>query len=243
MWSENNTDISKFWPSPLVQWTVVRCICPLADPGEGGTIRMPLLVQFHSFWQIICLTISWHSPSGIDPPPPKKFCQFTLLRTGSFTRTVSISVSVKLLSLCEWRRAILLQNGFHTHSTRRWPVSIDTMINNLTETETVRVNEPNKLIFIDHCLVIHVKMTFLSNGLFPLSDLDFDSDSDTDSCTMQDFSLGMDLDSDPLIEMYLTGAEICPWYRDPSLQWAQYPLGKWFKSEFESVCAVETFSA
>ena len=39
------------------------------------------------------------------------------------------------------------------------------------------------------------------NGLFPLPDLDSDSDSDTDSCTMQDFSIGSYLDSDPLIEM------------------------------------------
>ena len=45
-------------------------------------------------------------------------------------------------------------------------------------------------------------------GLFPLSDSD--SDSDTDSCTMQDFSIGSDSDSDPLIEMYVI----------------QYPFGK-----------------
>ena len=48
------------------------------------------------------------------------------------------------------------------------------------------------------------------NGLFPLLDLDSDSDSDTDSCTMQDFSIGSDSDSDPLIEMYVIGTEICP---------------------------------
>ena len=47
-----------------------------------------------------------------------------------------------------------------------------------------------------------------SGGLFPLADSD--SDSDTDSCTMQNFSSGSDLDSDPLIEMYIIGMEICP---------------------------------
>ena len=45
----------------------------------------------------------------------------------------------------------------------------------------------------------------MSYGLFSL----LDSDSDTDSCTMQDFSVGLDLDSDPLIEMYVIGMEIC----------------------------------
>ena len=30
---------------------------------------------------------------------------------------------------------------------------------------------------------------------------------DTDSCTMQDFSIALDLDSDPLIEMYVIGME------------------------------------
>ena len=48
-------------------------------------------------------------------------------------------------------------------------------------------------------------------GLFPLPDLDSDSDSDMDSCTMQDFSIGLDSDTpDPLIEMYVIGMEICP---------------------------------
>ena len=36
-------------------------------------------------------------------------------------------------------------------------------------------------------------------GLFPMPGSD--SDSDMDSCTMQDFSTGLDLDSDPLIEI------------------------------------------
>ena len=43
---------------------------------------------------------------------------------------------------------------------------------------------------------------------------------------MQDFSISSDLDSDPLIEMYVKGTEICPWDRDTSLKWVQYPLGK-----------------
>ena len=48
------------------------------------------------------------------------------------------------------------------------------------------------------------------NGLFPLPDSDSDSDLHMDSYTMQDFSIGSDLDSDPLIEMYLLAMEICP---------------------------------
>ena len=46
------------------------------------------------------------------------------------------------------------------------------------------------------------------NGLFPLPDSDLNSD--TDSCTTQDFSIGSDSDSDPLIEMYVIRTEICP---------------------------------
>ena len=38
-------------------------------------------------------------------------------------------------------------------------------------------------------------------GLFPLLDLGSDSDTDTDPCIMQDFSTGLDSDSDPLIEI------------------------------------------
>ena len=34
------------------------------------------------------------------------------------------------------------------------------------------------------------------------------------------FSIGSDSDSDPLIEMYVLGTEICP------LKWVQYPFGK-----------------
>ena len=68
-----------------------------------------------------------------------------------------------------------------------------------------------------------LRLTFLisctlSSGLFPL----LDSDSDTDSCTMQDLSICLDLDSDPLIEMYVIGMEISPWDRDlnrSSSQW------------------------
>ena len=40
-------------------------------------------------------------------------------------------------------------------------------------------------------------------GLFPLPDSDSNSDSGTNSCTMQDFSFALDLDSDPAIEMYV----------------------------------------
>ena len=36
---------------------------------------------------------------------------------------------------------------------------------------------------------------------------------------MQDFSTG--LDSDPLIEMYGIGKDICPWNGDLSLKWVQ----------------------
>ena len=40
------------------------------------------------------------------------------------------------------------------------------------------------------------------------------------------FSMGSDSDSDPLIEMYVIGTEICPWDRDTSLKWVRYPFGK-----------------
>ena len=60
-----------------------------------------------------------------------------------------------------------------------------------------------------------------SNGLFSLPESDLDSDSEMDSCTRQNFSTGSDSDSDPLIEMYVIGMEICPWDRDPSLKWVQ----------------------
>ena len=56
-------------------------------------------------------------------------------------------------------------------------------------------------------------LTDKCHGLFPLPD----SDLDSDSCTMQDFSIGSDSDSDPLIEMSVIGMEICNWDRDPSL--------------------------
>ena len=61
----------------------------------------------------------------------------------------------------------------------------------------------------------------VTNGLFPLPESDSDPDSETNSCIMQDFSIGSDLDSDPLIEMYVIGMEICPWDRDPTLKWVQ----------------------
>ena len=71
-------------------------------------------------------------------------------------------------------------------------------------------------------LKMQCEPTLSPNGLFPMPD----SDSDTDSCTMQDFSIGSDTDSDSLIEMYVIGTEICPWDRDVSLKWVQYPFGK-----------------
>ena len=54
-------------------------------------------------------------------------------------------------------------------------------------------------------------------GFVPLPE----TDSDSDSCTVQDFSTGSDLDSDPLIQMYGIGMEICPWDGDLSLKWVQ----------------------
>ena len=62
------------------------------------------------------------------------------------------------------------------------------------------------------------------NGLFPLPDSD--SDSGMDSCTMQDFSIGSDFDSDPLIEMYVIEIQICPWDTDLSQKWVQYAFEK-----------------
>ena len=74
--------------------------------------------------------------------------------------------------------------------------------------------------------------------------LDSDSDSDKDSCNMQDFPIGSDSDSDPLIEMYVKGTEICPWNGDLSLKWVQYPFGKGIRiSTGVQVRAVETCSA
>ena len=48
------------------------------------------------------------------------------------------------------------------------------------------------------------------NGLLTLPDSDSDSDLDSDSCTMQKFHIGSDPDSDPLIEKYGIGMDICP---------------------------------
>ena len=39
-----------------------------------------------------------------------------------------------------------------------------------------------------------------------------------DSCTMHDFSIGLDSDSDPLIEMCIIGTDNCPWDGYPSLK-------------------------
>ena len=59
------------------------------------------------------------------------------------------------------------------------------------------------------------------NGLFPLTEVDLDSDTDKESCNTLNFSSGLDSDSDPLIEIYVIGTEICPWDSDPSLKWVQ----------------------
>ena len=61
----------------------------------------------------------------------------------------------------------------------------------------------------------------LTNGSFTLADPDSEPYSDSDSCTMQKFHIGSDPDSDPLIEMYGIGMDICPWDRYLSLKWVQ----------------------
>ena len=61
----------------------------------------------------------------------------------------------------------------------------------------------------------------INNGLFTLPDPDSDPYWDSDSCTMQKFHIGSDPDSDPLIEMYGIGMEICPQDRYLSLKWVQ----------------------
>ena len=60
-----------------------------------------------------------------------------------------------------------------------------------------------------------------SYGLITLPDSDSDSDSDLDSCTMQKFHIGSDPDSDPPIEVYGIGTDICPWDGYLSLKWVQ----------------------
>ena len=56
----------------------------------------------------------------------------------------------------------------------------------------------------------NINETLHLNGLFTLPDPDSDPYSDSDSCTMQKFHIGSDPDSDPLIEMYGIGTDICP---------------------------------
>ena len=58
-------------------------------------------------------------------------------------------------------------------------------------------------------------------GLFTLPDPDSDPYSDSDSCTMQKFHIGSDPDSEPLIEMYGIGTDICPQDGYLSLKWVQ----------------------
>ena len=55
-----------------------------------------------------------------------------------------------------------------------------------------------------------VQLYCIPYSLFTLPDPDSDPYSDSDSCTMQKFHIGSDSDSDPLIEMYVVGTEICP---------------------------------
>ena len=59
-----------------------------------------------------------------------------------------------------------------------------------------------------------------------------------DSYTMQDFSIGSDSDSDPLIEIHVVGMEICPWNRDLSLKWAIWESGSRSKSESKKTYSV-----
>ena len=59
------------------------------------------------------------------------------------------------------------------------------------------------------CEVVSVA-TFLLISYIHRRTLDSDSDLDTDSCTMQNFSICSDSESDPLIQMYVIGTEICP---------------------------------
>ena len=61
-------------------------------------------------------------------------------------------------------------------------------------------------ITVNPCLV----KPFQFYGLFTLLDPDSEPYSKSDSCTMQKFHIGLDPDSDPLIEMYGIGMEICP---------------------------------
>ena len=57
---------------------------------------------------------------------------------------------------------------------------------------------------------LHTATYVVTYGLFTLPDPDSDPNSNTDSCTMQKFHIGSDPDSDPLIEMYGIGTDICP---------------------------------
>ena len=76
------------------------------------------------------------------------------------------------------------------------------------------------------------------SGLFPLPDSD--SDLHTDSCTMQDFPTGSDLDSDPLIEMYaIDGNLSLRWWCVPKMGtvtiWERDPnqsLSPWNRNMF-----------
>ena len=57
----------------------------------------------------------------------------------------------------------------------------------------------------------------------PLPDLDSSSDWDTQiPVPYRIFSIGSDSDSDPLIEMYVIGVEICPWDRVSGNMFCKY---------------------
>ena len=58
--------------------------------------------------------------------------------------------------------------------------------------------------------VLQETKTHKDTSLFTLPDPDSDPYSDSDSYTMQKFHIGSDSDSDPQIEMYVVGTEICP---------------------------------
>ena len=65
--------------------------------------------------------------------------------------------------------------------------------------------------------VTRLKRSIHIYGLFTLSN----PDSDSDYCPIQKFPIGSDLDSDPLIEMYGIGRDICPRDGYLSLKWVQ----------------------
>ena len=58
------------------------------------------------------------------------------------------------------------------------------------------------------CIVFYGLFSLPESDSDPNSEMDSNPNSEMDSCIMQNFSTGSDLDSDPLIEMYIIGMEI-----------------------------------